>query len=80
MKRAQILSTFGKSVRFHRTAVGLSQEELADRAAIHRTYIGGIERGERNPTLLMIHRLAEALGVAPAQLLETSSDKEAAPR
>jgi transcriptional regulator with XRE-family HTH domain len=49
---------------------GYSQEELASRAGIHRTYIGGIERGERNPTLIMIHRLARALGIAPSQLLE----------
>lgn len=61
--------TFGKSVRRYRTRAGYSQEELADRAKIHRTYIGGIERGERNPTLLMIHRLARALGIAAYQLL-----------
>lgn len=61
---------FGRSVRQHRTEVGLSQEALADRAGIHRTYIGGIERGERNPTLLMIHRLARALGIPPTRLLE----------
>jgi len=53
--------------------LGLSQEELADRANIHRTYIGGIERGERNPTLTMIQRIAVALGVTPGTLLE---DKE----
>lgn len=61
---------FGKAVRLYRRHVGYSQEELADRAAIHRTYIGGIERGERNPTLTMIHRLARALDVSPSQLLE----------
>ena len=47
----------------------MSQEVLADKTGIHRTYIGGIERGERNPTLLMIHRIAEALGIPPAELL-----------
>ncbi len=57
-------------VRFHRGKAGYSQEELASRAGIHRTYIGGIERGERNPTLTMIHRLARALDVSPSQLLE----------
>lgn len=61
---------FGKTVRMYRSRAGYSQEELADRAEIHRTYIGGIERGERNPTLLMIRRLAKALGVNPSQLLE----------
>jgi transcriptional regulator with XRE-family HTH domain len=61
---------FGKTVRLYRSRAGYSQEELAARAAIHRTYIGGIERGERNPTLLMIHRLARALGVNPSHLLQ----------
>lgn len=62
--------SFGETVRFHRGLIGYSQEELANRAGIHRTYIGGIERGERNPTLTMIHRLAIALGVPPSRLLE----------
>jgi len=62
---------FGRNVRRVRASLGLSQEGLAGRADIHRTYIGGIERGERNPTLTMIHRLAEALGVPPTELLET---------
>ncbi len=70
MKRSNVLVTFGDILRSYRKAADLSQEELADRAKIHRTYIGGIERGERNPTLLMIHRLAEALRINPAQLLE----------
>lgn len=61
---------FGKAVRGHRKRAGYSQEELAGRAGIHRTYIGGIERGERNPTLVMIHRLAIALDIAPSHLLE----------
>lgn len=61
---------FGEVVRAYRRRAGYSQEELAGRAGIHRTYIGGIERGERNPTLAMIHRLARALGVLPSQLLE----------
>ena len=62
--------TFGKTVRKYRIQRGLSQEELAGLTGIHRTYIGGIERGERNPTLLMIHRIADALSVSPAHLLE----------
>jgi transcriptional regulator with XRE-family HTH domain len=61
---------FGKTVRKYRTLSGYSQEALAAQAKIHRTYIGGIERGERNPTLTMIHRLASALGVSPPTLLE----------
>ena len=61
---------FGRMVRLYRGRAGYSQEKLADRAKIHRTYIGGIERGERNPTLAMVHRIADALGVRPSQLLE----------
>jgi transcriptional regulator with XRE-family HTH domain len=41
---------------------GLSQEELADRANIHQTYLSGVERGKRNPTITVLHRIAEALG------------------
>jgi transcriptional regulator with XRE-family HTH domain len=72
--RSRECLAFGKTVRAYRLRARCSQEELADRAAIHRTYIGGIERGERNPTLLMIHRLANALGVRPSQLLEAPKD------
>jgi transcriptional regulator with XRE-family HTH domain len=61
---------FGRTVRKYRHHNGVSQEGLADLTGIHRTYIGGIERGERNPTLLMIHRIADALGVSPSCLLE----------
>jgi len=68
-KRAECV-IFGTTVRRFREAAGRSQEELAAKAGIHRTYIGGIERGERNPTLLMIYRLAKALGIKPRQLFE----------
>jgi transcriptional regulator with XRE-family HTH domain len=70
MSKSTALLVFGATVRKYRTAAGLSQECLAALAAIHRTYIGGIERGERNPTLLMIHRLAAALEIEPSKLLE----------
>ena len=53
----------------------MSQEEFAAKVEIHRTYIGGIERGERNPTLTMVARLAEALKVSPADLLGESGTK-----
>jgi transcriptional regulator with XRE-family HTH domain len=71
-KNPQCLA-FGKIVRHYRIRANYSQEELANRAEIHRTYIGGIERGERNPTLLMIHRLADALGIHPSLLLQDSN-------
>jgi len=62
---------FGRAVRKYRHEKGISQEALAKSAKIHRTYIGGIERGERNPTLVMIHRIAAALAVTPSRLLES---------
>jgi transcriptional regulator with XRE-family HTH domain len=49
--------------------MGLSQEELAHRAGLHRTYVGAVERGERNITLMSAQRLAEALGVTLDQCL-----------
>ncbi|UVM05090.1 helix-turn-helix domain-containing protein [Pseudomonas laurylsulfatiphila] len=53
---------FGPAVRKHRESLRLSQEELADRAGIDRTYISGVERGARNPTLEVMQRIANALG------------------
>jgi transcriptional regulator with XRE-family HTH domain len=63
------LLLFGENVRSVRKRTGISQEELADRAGLHRTYIGGIERGERNIGLINLLRIAQALNVPPAQLL-----------
>jgi CheY-like chemotaxis protein len=54
---------FGAAVRFHRGHLGISQEELAGRAGLHRTYISDVERGARNVSLESIHRLADALEV-----------------
>ena len=71
--RETICRAFGEAVRTYRRQAELSQEELAARAGIHRTYIGGIERGERNPTLTMIYRLAEALQVQPGDLFRPLS-------
>ncbi|MHB1938729.1 MAG: helix-turn-helix domain-containing protein [Acidobacteriaceae bacterium] len=62
--------TFGKSVRKLRLSLGLSQEELAERANLHRNCIGGIERGERNLGLINLVELAHALSVKPAKLLD----------
>ncbi len=67
--------TFGQRVRELRKARGFSQEELAHRAGLHYTYIGGIERGERNPALINIGRIAAALGVSLAELFSIWSTK-----
>lgn len=54
---------FGEKIRMIREAQGLSQEDLAFKSGLHRTYIGGIERGERNPSLESIAKIAKALDV-----------------
>ncbi len=59
---------FGKRVRELRMGLGLSQEELAERSGLHRDYIGGVERGERNIALVNLDRLARALTVSLSDL------------
>ena len=55
---------FGAQVKKLRLAKGWSQEKLADKVGLHRTYIGSIERGERNPSLVNIHKITKALGLS----------------
>lgn len=66
-----------RNLRRIRTSTGLSQEELADRAGLHRTYISSIERAERNISLENIFLLARALGVEPSDLIKPVKDKDA---
>ena len=61
---------FGKEVRLLRRKLGLSQEALAEACRLHRTYIGSVERGERNVSLQNIVRIARALDVPPSWLLK----------
>ncbi len=68
--KKKALQRFGARVRAERERLGVSQEELADRAGMHRTYLGGVERGERNVSLLNLVRIARALRVSPAVLLK----------
>lgn len=70
MKSETPSKTLGETVRRLREYEGISQEELADRCGLHRTYVGSVERGERNVSLANIVRLAKALNVAPSFLLE----------
>jgi transcriptional regulator with XRE-family HTH domain len=65
-----ILEKFGQRVRSERIKQGLSQEELAAKAGVHRTYIGMIERAEKNITLLNIEKIAKALNINISTLLE----------
>lgn len=68
-------SRFGDAVRRARMAAGLTQEELADRAGLDRSYIGGVERGDRNPTLSVIEKFAQGLGLTLAELFSYSADE-----
>lgn len=61
--------TVGANLRRYRQERGLSQEAFADLVGVHRTYMGGLERGERNLTLKSLERLAEQLGVGVRELL-----------
>ena len=69
MSEASIPSALGEAVRELRRQRGISQETLARRGGLHRTYIGGVERGERNPTVASLFKLANGLDVSPALLI-----------
>ncbi|HZQ29362.1 MAG TPA: helix-turn-helix transcriptional regulator [Acidimicrobiales bacterium] len=68
-ERSSVTVEFGRRVRAFRKERGLSQERLAELAGIHRTYVGSLERGERNVALINIVRLARALEVNAADLV-----------
>ncbi|NKF20868.1 helix-turn-helix domain-containing protein [Solimonas marina] len=68
-KETPLVEVFAQNVRRLRMERGLSQEALAELAGVHRTYIGMLERCEKNVTIYNIERLAAALGVAPPVLL-----------
>ncbi len=73
MQKSPILEAFGQNVRKFRVEQGLSQEQLADSAGLHRTYIGMIERAEKNITLCNIEKIANALSVNIVALLSTNN-------
>jgi transcriptional regulator with XRE-family HTH domain len=79
-KTTQALAAFGQAVRAYRLAAGLTQEELAEAADLHVGYLGTVERGEKNISLLNIVSLCRALHVAPSSLvmvLDGLSDRPA---
>jgi len=69
--RVSAKSLFGKALRVLREERGYSQEELAERACLHRNYVGGVERGERNVALENIVKLAGALSVRTRDLFDS---------
>lgn len=64
------LEKFGAAIRSRREKLQISQEELASIANVHRTYVGGIERGERNVSLVNILKLCRALSIQPSELFK----------
>ncbi len=67
--KSPILTELAKKVRLRRYELGLTQEQLAERANFHVNYIGGIERGERNPSIESLVNLAKALELSPKELM-----------
>jgi transcriptional regulator with XRE-family HTH domain len=72
---------FGAAIAQKRRVLGISQEELAHRADVHRTYLAGVERGRRNPSLLAITGIAAGLGITVSELFRLAeATEEPAPR
>jgi transcriptional regulator with XRE-family HTH domain len=70
-----LIAAFGEAVRHLRKEKGLSQESLAGLAGVHRTYVGMIERGEKNITLENIHKFARALSTSTHDLLRMAEER-----
>lgn len=71
MAVGDLQKTVGRNLRAYRMERGLSQEAFAEVLGVHRTYMGGVERGERNLTLKSVERMAERLGIDTEQLMLT---------
>lgn len=70
MSSMDIRARVGRNLRKYRKEKGFSQEALALECGLHRTYVSGVERGVRNPTVLVLDILAGSLGIPPSKLLE----------
>lgn len=75
---SEIAKSIGQRIRNYRTTLGLSQEKLAELSGCHPTYIGQLERGEKNATLESIEKIAAALNVSLSTLFEKLEDQAAA--
>jgi len=76
---ASLASAFGKVTREARVASNWTQEDLAERACVHRTYIGDLENGRKSPTLDIVEALAEALGQSASELIAAAEGLRVAP-
>jgi transcriptional regulator with XRE-family HTH domain len=70
----ELQRTLGRNLRAYRKAHDLSQENFAEIMGVHRTYMGGVERGERNLTLRSLERIAGRIAIDPLELLRRSDD------
>jgi len=70
----ELLKVIGKNIRNYRQKAGLSQERLAELCGLHRTYVGAVERGERNISVLNLGKIAIALKIDPYMLLKEYSN------
>ena len=77
MAVGDLQKTVGRNLRAYRLERGLSQEAFADVLGVHRTYMGGVERGERNLTLKSLEKMAEQIGVEARELLEVEAPTSA---
>ena len=75
MSRIGIAEAFGVAVREERKRLGISQEKLGELAGVHRTYVGMIERGEKNITLSNIFKVSKALGLNASELLKLAEQE-----
>ncbi|HVE68880.1 MAG TPA: helix-turn-helix transcriptional regulator [Solirubrobacteraceae bacterium] len=73
-QRSQAHAALGRAIRDFRGRCQISQEDLAHRAGMHRTYLGGIERGERNPSYTNLLKVADALEIDAWQLIRRASE------
>jgi CheY-like chemotaxis protein len=80
MATADLKALLGATIRSNRLALGISQEELAYRAGLHRTYISDVERGARNPSVASVQKLARALDISVSMLFEQADDSSPAKR
>lgn len=69
----ELQRVLGRNLRRYRESKGLSQEDFADTLGLHRTYVGGLERGERNLTLKSVERLSASISIDPLELLREPS-------
>jgi transcriptional regulator with XRE-family HTH domain len=74
MVAADLKALLGVAIKTERSVLGISQEKLAERAGLHRTYVSDVERGARNPSIASIEKLAQALKLSVSALFERASN------